>query len=345
MHESDRGLLNILYRILHPIYRYSGIESICNKARVTEEKQPKRILPSLPLWLFGIYIALFGLASQRYENRVDIIERKVNSIYTRLTPITSAIMRLTVSVDDATEEDFERQWWPLYEELDNNSIKSAITKDDYNELVNRNELMMNMKSILSKIPVIQHYPCPVAPSLFKPHVTILSFFENTPHKVTVEELKELILGYKRKLSKVNLDGVDLKGADLRYAMLLQASLMDANLQGANLYVSRLQGASLTFANLEGANLGYSNLMHTTFKHANLNNANLKGANLNNARLKGAKLNGANLELANLIGVENLTIDQLSTVKTLFKVRNLDSGLMKQVKEKYPHLLEKPQEEE
>jgi hypothetical protein len=39
-------------------------------------------------------------------------------------------------------------------------------------------------------------------------------------------------------------------------------------------------------------------------------------------------------------VIGLTIEQLSEVKTLYKSK-LDSELMEQVKEKHPHLLEKP----
>jgi hypothetical protein len=39
-------------------------------------------------------------------------------------------------------------------------------------------------------------------------------------------------------------------------------------------------------------------------------------------------------------VTGLTIEQLSVVKTLYKSK-LDSELMEQVKEKHPHLLEKP----
>ncbi|MEA2063026.1 MAG: hypothetical protein U9P14_04960, partial [Gemmatimonadota bacterium] len=40
------------------------------------------------LWCLGIYVAFFGIASQRYENRVDIIENRANAIFTQLaTPI------------------------------------------------------------------------------------------------------------------------------------------------------------------------------------------------------------------------------------------------------------------
>ncbi len=37
--------------------------------------------PTFFLWILGIYVALYGLASQRHENKVDIIEARVNYIY------------------------------------------------------------------------------------------------------------------------------------------------------------------------------------------------------------------------------------------------------------------------
>ena len=80
MHESDRWLVNILYCIFQPIYHYLGFEYIYRKAVPTKEPQQPP-LPTLSLWLIGFYVASFGVASQRYENRVDIIENKVNAIY------------------------------------------------------------------------------------------------------------------------------------------------------------------------------------------------------------------------------------------------------------------------
>jgi hypothetical protein len=97
--------------------------------------------------------------------------------------------------------------------------------------------------------------------------------------------------------------------------------MGANLEGAGLYGANLEGAGLGLANLEGANLGQANLTG-----ANLVVANLKGAGLGLANLKGANLMGANLEGAilreaslkdailwgaNLIGVKNLTQEQVN----------------------------------
>jgi hypothetical protein len=45
--------------------------------------------------------------------------------------------------------------------------------------------------------------------------------------------------------------------------------------------------------------------------------------------------------ANLEGAKNLTVEQLSTVKTLYDA-HLDPPLLEQIRRRYPHLLEKPQ---
>ena len=49
---------------------------------------------------------------------------------------------------------------------------------------------------------------------------------------------------------------------------------------------------------------------------------------------------ANLSEADLTQVKNLSINELSEAKTLYKAK-LDPELMEQVKDKYPHLLEEP----
>jgi tetratricopeptide (TPR) repeat protein len=64
------------------------------------------------------------------------------------------------------------------------------------------------------------------------------------------------------------------------------------------------------------------------------------ANLSRADLIDASLSLADLSGANLTQVKNLSIKQLSEARTLYKAK-LDPELKKQVKDKRPHLLEKP----
>ena len=55
----------------------------------TVKRKPRTIM----IWIIGIYVAFFGIASQRYENRIDIIENRANAIFTQLsTPIYKAAL-------------------------------------------------------------------------------------------------------------------------------------------------------------------------------------------------------------------------------------------------------------
>lgn len=148
--------------------------------------------------------------------------------------------------------------------------------------------------------------------------------------------------------KADFIGADLTGANLIGANLSRANIWGVNLSGANLLTANLVGAdlasgtNLSGANLTGANLRDAKLSGTDLGRADLHEADLTGAELWCADFTGANLLGAILLGTNLRDAKWLTLKQLSTVKTLYEVE-LDPSLLKQVKQKYPHLLEKPKE--
>ncbi|MEE9553551.1 MAG: pentapeptide repeat-containing protein [candidate division Zixibacteria bacterium] len=170
--------------------------------------------------------------------------------------------------------------------------------------------------------------------------------------------------WRANLQEANLRSTNLQEADLRSTNLQEANLFFANLQGARLFRANLQRANLEKANLQGAELGYASLQEADLaeadlKGAGLGSANLQEANLDEADLKGAdlfdgdlqganlyrsNLQGASLVNAKLQGARNLTIEQLSEVKTLYEAK-LDSVFYEQIKAQYPHLLEPPPPEE
>jgi hypothetical protein len=76
-------------------------------------------------------------------------------------------------------------------------------------------------------------------------------------------------------------------------------------------------------------------------HLNLEMAYLQGADLKDAHLEGANLIDVHLEEADLKQAKNLTIDQLSKVKTLYDAK-LDEQYLIPLKEKYPTLFEEPE---
>lgn len=118
----------------------------------------------------------------------------------------------------------------------------------------------------------------------------------------------------------------------------------ANLQSAKLVKTHLKNSNLIEVNFKKANLYFANLQGAYLYYANFKDANLRRANLQNAFIGTANLQGTNLMEANLQGVMYITLGQLSKAKTLYKAK-LDPELEKEIKEKYPHLLEKPKEKE
>ncbi len=235
MLDSDKRLLNVLYRIFHPIYRYSGIETICNKARITEEQQPKKILPSLPLWLIGIYVAAYGVASQRYENKVDIIESKVNTIYPQLTS------------NDAITKGMAFRRIPMIQKMDCPykpniinpfTIYLSFLKNSAYEGVDNlmKETVENWKSTLVSIDL-------------------------SGANLKYADLKNAVLK-NTNLKYTNFMGAVLQGADLRDAVLVGANLTDANLEGADFKNTDLHDADFFRANLQSANLEGANLQGT-----------------------------------------------------------------------------------
>lgn len=154
------------------------------------------------------------------------------------------------------------------------------------------------------------------------------------------------------LRGANLQEANLRGANLEKTNLEKAELERANFQGANLQKANLQEAHLgdtifQWANLELTNLQKANLRGANLEQVELFQANLKGAilyrvNLKGARLIEANLEGANLERADLRGARNLSLDQLSKVKTLYNAE-LDEELRIPLREKYPALFDKPDE--
>ena len=142
------------------------------------------------------------------------------------------------------------------------------------------------------------------------------------------------------IEKANLRRADLQQANLSRADLTGASLQDADLREADLREAHLGEADLREADLREAHLEEADLSEADLQEADLSESYLCGTSLGGANLDRACLDGANLERAYLIGVVNLTIEQLCEVKTLYNAE-LDPELRKLINEKCAQLLEKP----
>jgi len=142
------------------------------------------------------------------------------------------------------------------------------------------------------------------------------------------------------LNGAHLIGADLNGAHLERAFLDFSDLIGATFTGAYLEKIYFIKSCLNFAQFDYARLKGAHLERCCLKIANFSNADLSDADLSDADLSDADLSDANLERANLKGAKNLTIEQLSSVKTLYKAK-LDEELEKPLREKYPALFDEP----
>jgi len=115
-------------------------------------------------------------------------------------------------------------------------------------------------------------------------------------------------------------------------LTIQAYLWVTHLEGADLNNAHMEGAHLFRAHLEGADLRGAHLEGACFRAIHLEDADCWAT-----YLEGADLRGAHLERAIA-----LTVEQLSTVKTLYDA-HLDPPLLEQIQQQSPHLLEKPQD--
>jgi len=215
------------------------------------------------IWLSGalsVYVALFSIASQRYESRVDVIENRANTVFSQL------------SIKEIRTETLSRVSYIQNMQCPSKPIMikpisvflSLFSEDtDYLNIV---ELMRDTIVIWKKS------------------------LENT--NLLFADLTNANLE-KANLKNTNLKEARLRGANLNNSTLQNASLVNANLQDASLESANLQNANLNNANLFEANLRYANLTETV-----LSNVNLQKAYLENADLKGVDLSETKLEKAN-----------------------------------------------
>jgi uncharacterized protein YjbI with pentapeptide repeats len=296
---------------------FSGIRFIWEKIKspkqeITENPQYKKPATFL-LWLIGIYVALFGVASQRFENTVDRIENRTNAI-------------LALAVKDETRAN-ALSFIPQVQ-----GMRVPKNPEFFNPII-------TLKSMFLGKTEEHEDSIEILRGIIVGFKKQLLGADLAGANLKGEDLKGANLR-GADLRVANLRRADLTEANLREAKLVEANLGEAGLARANLIEAKLVEANLVAADLGEANLGEANLWKANLMSANLGRADLREANLREANLRGASLGSADLREANLVDAKNLKIELLFTVKTLYKAQ-LNSELMKQIKKKYPHLLKKP----
>ena len=227
-------------------------------------------------WMIGIYVALFGLVSQRYQSKISVIENRINNIITSLsTPgFKQGISRIPST---------QKMLCPVEPELF--------------------DPFKTIKSLIGKL------------ILYKEGVFILErTIENWQDSLSNVILDSALLD-SAVLEKAHLAGADLEGAHFEEADLMGANLRDATLNNANLKGAHLSETHLEEANLAGANLAGANLWAAYLEEADLTGAHLAGADLEEADLSGAHLDNTDLSKVQSLYEAKLDQVILSEIKT------------------------------
>ena len=253
-------------------------------------------------WVFGIYLAATGVATARYENRVDIIENRANTIFRQLSTSNwkKAFSRMARVQHMACPRRPDLRW-----------PKSVLSS-----LFGRDTVHVEIVDLLRE--TVETWKDSLAESdlngvdLFRASLFGASFFG-------------------ADLTGADLTGADLTGADLTGANLIEADLIEADLIEADLRRADLREADLSGADLSGADLGWADLRRADLREADLSGADLSGADLGWADLREAylgmvDLSGADLTWADLRGTDLRHVRNLTLVK-LLSARDPDNAIL------------------
>jgi uncharacterized protein YjbI with pentapeptide repeats len=322
------------------VWDFTGFRFVASKVFPTQKGNASPPV-TITLWVLGIYTALFGIASNRYENAVDKIENRMNAFITQLSIAPPEIRK------EAFREVAEIQWMvcPIEPDLlrPSSVVLSLIRQDIYKEAV----------TLL--IRTVEKYRNDLEGA-----------------KLFHANLKEAIL------KSCNLMDADLRWVNFYNADLNGANLQNADLAGSNLELAKLKRANLNSSNLVGADFKVANLRYASFKDAIFSdypiefafydgqNRDISGKiNGNNfdeiqqkldalvkkltpnsrhiqmmSMFRPTDLHGSDCFGADFKGAKGLYVEQLCSTRTLFK-SSMDPEIEAQVRSKCPEKFRDP----
>lgn len=206
----------IFWNLLKWFNNFIGFHFIYRKAFPFKE-EPKERLPTFFIWLIGIYVALFEIASNRYEKSVQLIENRISAVVAQLGTSNSESLK------------------NLYASIPKIQKMVGPVKPNF----------------------FESYQLLHDPDIYLPYPDLKSVFNSlfgakVENADTTKWLKETLEISKHNLEGANLIGIDLRGADLIGANFKNAILSNAKFQDANLANATFEGATVTNAEFGGA---------------------------------------------------------------------------------------------
>lgn len=187
------------------LWDFSGLRFVYYKIRPPKENRQDYKPPStFFLWIIGLYVAIFGVASQRYENRLDVIENRTNSL-------------LTLIINKETRK-------TAFQRIPRSQRLESPRKPHFNApFITFRSLFGASKPHDENIELLK---------------TIIEDFKKELSGVNIEGVNL----FNADLSGADLSGTKLMAADLRFSNLVGANFLNTQLHSADLQSANLSSA-------------------------------------------------------------------------------------------------------
>lgn len=251
---------------------FSGLRFIWLKIFPYSKDGKETRAPNFLLWIIGIYVAIFSIASQSYENRIDAIDTKVNTMLMQLS--------------------------------------SDLGLKAFNRIAEiQNERCVVKPNLFRPISVFQTF-IKHEKKFYEIDNSIIKNIIDWKKYLSDLDLSEIILRdvqlYDANLTNTWLYNADLQSSNFKSANLKNAHISRANCQNAGFVYANLEHVLFSDTNLKGAYLSEANLKDSILQRADLRGAHVENANFANAILQEADLRGIiGLTVKQLSTVETL----------------------------------------
>lgn len=243
----------ILKSIRWIILDLSGVRFLWEKFLPPINSEGIRKPSTIIFWIVGTYVAFFGVASQRYENRIDLIEYRISSTFSQLSTEAKKIALARIP-------SLQKMTAPVKPEI---LAPGSVWKSLFGKEIIYNDGVEVLKELLT--------------GLRKSLVVIdLS-------GVNLEGTDLRGFGFEQSnLSNANLKYVDIEGSNVGGVILENSDFTGANCKNTSFGRAQLKGANFTNANLTGAVFAYSDAVEANFTSAIINDARFDYTDLTNA---------------------------------------------------------------
>ncbi len=239
------------------VWDFSGLRLIWNKV-FPEQHEENSKSSSFFLWLIGIYVAFFGIASQRYEKQNELLEKKVNFICSQISSSDRIVKEygfLLIPETQATKIPIEPDI--LYPD----SVFMSLFKSEKNKRIGK-----RLKNLVIA---------------YKEHLMNLNLENIDLSNINLENAKFM----QSNLSGANFEGTNLWMADFSSGELQKVNFNRTCLQKAKFIklpqdkVPNLRGSTFINADLINADFTGANLSRVNFENAYIDNTDFSDADI------------------------------------------------------------------